>query len=436
MSGVDALNVVALIDGDRVLTLDDRRGLSMLPETESWPDLAQIAGAAGVAPVIPLGPARRVADPEAVVHVVSGFGASAPAGASWTRIDALAGRDVPTVVGDVIAGTVDEHRGTASWPALRPEWFRDGWLAEADAWVDDAIADAGLRRMGPTVPVRMWSLSAVLRIPVAGAAGDESVWFKATCDWFRAEPAITEVLGTFAADHVPTLVAVDRDLAWMLMAPLPGPDLRDQPELAPTAAAAIASTQRRSVGHLDSLIAAGCPDRTLQPTLDAFHGLVHDSIELDALTPDERAAAVAAEPWVAEQISELFAGALPSTIVHGDCHLGNVAGDGDRAVIYDWTDGCVSHPFLDGVLLARSAGDEHHHAIKSAYTAPWREAYADADVDRTWELAKFGNRVFQAISYEGIYRAQEERSRWEMAGVVANTLRALGGEFAAGIGRP
>jgi hypothetical protein len=432
MSSDDAPNVVALIDRARVMTLADRRGLSTLPETELWPDLAQIAAAAGVAQVMPLGPARRVVDPEAVIHVVSGQGASSLAGASWTRIDALAGRDVPTVVGDVIAGTVDEHHGTAAWPARRPAWFRDGWLAEADAWADDAIAATGRRRMGPTVPVRMWSLSAVLRIPVAGASGDESVWFKATCEWFRAEPAITDVVGTFAADHVPTLVAVDRDRAWMLMTPLPGPDLRDQPTYAPIAAAAIASTQRSSIGHLGSLTAAGCPDRTLQPTLDALHGLVHGSIELDALTSEERGAAVAAESWIAEQIGELFAGAIPSTIVHGDCHLGNVAADGDRAVLYDWTDACVSHPFLDGVLLARSAGDEHDDVIKAAYTASWREEYPDAEVDRTWELAKFGNRVFQAISYEGIYRAQEERSRWEMSGIVANTLRALGREFAAG----
>ena len=436
MSGGEARNVVALIDGDSVLTLDGRRGLSTFPETESWPDLDQIAEAAGVDRVMPVGPARRVADPDAVIHVVSGLpGASSLAGASWTPIDALAGRDVPTVVGEVVAGIVDEHHGTASWPAHRPDWFRAGWLAEADAWVDDALAATGRQRSGATVPVRMWSLSAVLCMPVASAAGEESVWFKATCDWFRAEAAITEVLGTIAADHLPTLIAVDRERAWMLMAPLPGPDLRDQPACAPIAAAAIASTQLSSIGQLGLLTAAGCPDRTVQPTLEALHGLVHGSVELDALTLGERAAAVAAEPWIVERIGELFATTVPPTVVHGDCHLGNVAADGDRAVLYDWTDGCVSHPFLDGVHLARSAGDEHHDAIKAAYTAPWREAYPDADIDRTWELAKFGDRVFQAISYEGIYRAQEEGSRWEMSGIVADTLRQLSDEFAAGSGR-
>ena len=432
MSEGEVLNVVALIDGDRVLTLDDRRGMSTFPAAESWPDLDQIAAAAGVDRVMPVGPARRVVGPDAVIHVVSAQGASSLAGASWIGIDELAARDVPTVFGEVVAGTVDEHHGTAPWPARRPDWFRAGWLAEADAWVDDGLAATGRQRSGTTVPVRMWSLSAVLRTPVAGAAGEESVWFKATCDWFRAEAAITEVLATFVADLVPSLITIDRERSWMLMAPLPGPDLRDQPAYAPIAAAAVASTQLSSIGHLGSLTAAGCPDRTVQPTLDALHGLVHGSVELDALTPEERAAAVAAEPWIAEQVSELFASPVPSTIVHGDCHLGNIAADGDRAVLYDWTDGCISHPFLDGVHLARSAGDEHHDAIKAAYTAPWREAYPDAEVDRTWELARFGDHVFQAISYEAIYRAQEAASRWEMSGIVAGTLRQLGREFVAG----
>jgi len=319
--------------------------------------------------------------------------------------------------------------GAAPWPRQRPDWFRNGWINEADAWIDECVAVAGLRRTGPTVPVRLWSLSAVLSTPVDGANGETSVWFKATCDWFRAEASITGALAAFAGEHVPTLIAIDDARAWMLMDQLSGPDLNGRTEFAPAAAAAVARTQIRSIDHLPSLVTAGCPDRTLQPTLDGFRRLVHDSVEVDLLTPDERAASIEMEPWVAKQIGELFASGIPSAVTHGDCHLGNVAVDGTRVVVYDWTDACVSHPFIDGVHLARSAGDDHHDAIKAAYTAPWRESGPTAEIDRAWTLAQFGDLVFQAISYEAIYRAQEERSRWEMAGIVAGTLRHLGGEF-------
>ncbi len=429
MADEELRNVVALVDGDRVLSFDGRRGLSTLPETEPWPDLDQIAEAGGVATVLPIGPARRLTDLHAAVHVVAGPGPSSLDETSWAPLDALARRGVPAAVADVITSTVGEHHGSLPWPAQRPVWFRDGWLAEADRWIDERVAHAGWQRTGPTVPARLWSLSAVLRAPVDGPAGPTSVWFKATCDWFRGEAAITEVLGTFAAAHVPRLLAVDRERAWMLMEELPGPDLNGRSELAPLVATATAATQIAAIDHVPSLAAAGCPDRSLQPTLDAFHQLVHGSVEIGRLRPDEQAAAVAIEPSVGDRIAALFATGLPSTLAHGDCHLGNVAVDGERAVLYDWTDACVSHPFLDGVHLARSAGDDHRDAVKAAFIAPWRDAYPGADVDRAWELATFGNRVFQAISYEGIYRAQEEASRWEMSGIVAGTLRELIAEF-------
>jgi hypothetical protein len=47
-------------------------------------------------------------------------------------------------------------------------------------------------------------------------------------------------------------------------------------------------------------------------------------------------------------------------------------------------------------------------------------------IDAALTLAAPVDRIYQAISYERIYRAQEPDSRWEMRGVVANALRRLG----------
>ncbi len=46
-------------------------------------------------------------------------------------------------------------------------------------------------------------------------------------------------------------------------------------------------------------------------------------------------------------------------------------------------------------------------------------------------LAPLANQIYQAISYEGIYRAQEDRTRWEIGGVVARTLRSLAEQWQA-----
>ena len=50
MADQQTVNVVALVDDDRLLSLDDRTGLSMLPETESWPDLAEITATTLLSP--------------------------------------------------------------------------------------------------------------------------------------------------------------------------------------------------------------------------------------------------------------------------------------------------------------------------------------------------------------------------------------------------
>jgi hypothetical protein len=43
------------------------------------------------------------------------------------------------------------------------------------------------------------------------------------------------------------------------------------------------------------------------------------------------------------------------------------------------------------------------------------------------------NDLYQAISYEAIYRAQEDASRWELEGVVERFLRRLP-ELVDGVG--
>ena len=67
-------------------------------------------------------------------------------------------------------------------PALRPEWFGTRWYDEVEPWVDEHLAATGRRRTGVMRVSRVWSISAVLRVPTN--AGD--VWFKATCDLFRS----------------------------------------------------------------------------------------------------------------------------------------------------------------------------------------------------------------------------------------------------------
>ena len=126
---------------------------------------------------------------------------------------------------------------------------------------------------------------------------------------------------------------------------------------------------------------------------------------------------------------------MPYTLGHGDLHLGNVALVDDHVLLFDWTDAAVTFPALDIALLARSSGVSDSPAdrdtILDAYAQVWRESYPEADVDEALRLAPLANQIYQTVSYEGIYRAQEERTRWEIGGVVARTLRSLAKQWRA-----
>ena len=370
----------------------------------------------GASAGMPLGPTLRLSESGIDVTVVGSDGSPPPAEASWASLPVVRREDLPRPAAAAIARTVAEHTGAAPWPPRRPSWFASGWLDGVDAWIDEQLAALDLARAGPCRPVQVWSLSAVLRVPIRG---DRSVWFKATCQHFRHEPVITRTLGSLVSEAVPTVLAVDERRSWMLLAPLPETDA-DDPRRLIAAAAALARIQIHATERVDELRAAGCPDRGLRPTLEAFAALVHGSDELERLSAARREAAVAMLPWVTSQLEELFDCGIAETLVHGDLHSGNIAGD-DRPVIFDWTDACIGHPFLDAAHLVRHADERHVAAIRQAYTSPWH----GGDHARAWDLAPLADRVFQAVTFEAIYRAQEDASRGEMGGVVARTLEEL-----------
>lgn len=353
----------------------------------------------GMTPGMPLGPSLRLTNPE--LHVSVFGGTQRPPDADWATVPLVAMADLPAPARAAVDRTIAEHVGDAPWPARRPPWFRHGWLEQVEDWIDDQLRSLTLVRARATVPVRVWSLSAVLQVPLTSGA---SVWFKATCEHFRAEPAITRAVGAFATSTVPTVLAADDERAWMLLAPLP-PTAVDRARRIEATASAMAKVQLEATAHVDALRAAGCPDRGLQPTLDAFRALLA-----------ERESAARIWSWIEDQLGSFFDGGVPLSLVHGDLHLDNVAGD-DRAVIYDWTDGCISHPFIDGAHLAREADGAHHAAVRDIYLAAWGNG-----AEATWELAPLADRVFQAVTHDAIRRSLEPASQWEVAGWMARLL--------------
>ncbi|MFC5177220.1 phosphotransferase family protein [Nocardioides taihuensis] len=432
---------VALLDEQRgaVLVVPDGEGGWRLPRhPERWadhPDLVAAAGAAAATAYLEVPPHRE--EDGTITNVLVGDGTSALPDAEWWPLADLGGAGVSEAALARVTALLAERAALRAGAPLpddgRPSWYLPGWRDDVEAWVDAVGEEHGFARRGAPEAMKIWMLSAVLRFPVERDGKPADLWFKATCEGFRTEPALTRAVAGLAPDLVPTIVGVDAARAWLLMEPLPA-DQDARPDRAPAVARALARLQLDARGANAALLLSGAPDRGLTGTLAGLRACIHDSVEADAMGEELRHEAAESEEWLADRLRELWAWGLPDTLSHGDLHLGNVAWDGERPVFYDWTDTCLTHPFFDARHLADSAADEcaddadkeaARAAVWEAYAEAWRAAYPDLDLDAVWAQVRLAEAVFQMISYENIARAQTPDTRWELSGVVTRTLATL-----------
>jgi Phosphotransferase enzyme family len=308
-------------------------------------------------------------------------------------------------------------------PPGRPAWFSPVWFDRVEAWIDSVLAASGRRRTHPIEAVKMWSISAVAK--VATDAG--VLWLKAPCEHFLAEARVHATVAGLFPDLVPTLVALEETEGWLLMEPMSGSEDDDRADGAGLEVATRwAAAQIEAVDHVDALVAGGCRRRGVEETLAGFRDLLSSSSELALLTPEQLHAIRDCAGDLEALVREFWAAGIPDTLAHGDLHLGNVAWDGTDLRIFDWTDGCVSHPFLDASHLAHfSRARPGDPGLESTYAEQWRAAYPHVDIDRILALAPLVDLVFQAITFDDIVNTTESMSRWELGGVVADILRTL-----------
>jgi Phosphotransferase enzyme family len=208
-------------------------------------------------------------------------------------------------------------------------------------------------------------------------------------------------------------------------------------------ARAHARTQVEAAAHVDLLLAAGCHDRRLDrlaaeaetwlPALEATGRLP----AIDAatwLSAGEMAALRAAVPRLVASCAELAALAVPPSIVHGDLHLGNVARGPEGFLLFDWTNACVAHPFLDLPTIRRGTAfaedDDEGEAelrerLRDAYLPQWASFEPPGRLARAWELALPLGALHHAISYRSIVAQLQPPVDLHMAQSTAWWLRRV-----------
>jgi hypothetical protein len=391
-----------------------------LPEFElpgrAWPGkpgpfVDAVRGAVGIDVALLRTAERRDDEERQLRHLTVVFAAreetaELPAGARW--VGGAAEGDLGPVLGELGTGQQPAGQQPAGQPpagqppAGRQPWRERAWLRAAMDWIVTSLAALGRSVRGPVEQIRVAELSCVLR----AATDDGDVYFKATTQLplFVDEGAVMVVLAELFPAEVPAPLAVDRRRGWMLL-PDVGPEIgwSAPVEVREDVVRAFARLQIRSAGSVDRLLQAGCLDRRpqwLARQATQWPATVDLSRWLSAAEVAELTACVAG---LAAASAALADQPVPATLGHGDMHLGNVARAGSGYWFFDWTDGCVMHPFLDMIAIFFFEDDPAvRDRLRDAYLAEWAAYAPAARLLDIWRLAEPLAAFNHAISYVSI----------------------------------
>ena len=315
---------------------------------------------------------------------------------------------------------LERHRADVP-PPERPQWARRGWFTEASSWIRDVLEECGRNAVGPVEQISSWCISSILRTETE----EGTTYFKATArsPLFVEEGTVTRGLAEMFPGRVPRPIAVEPERRWMLLDDF-GPVVGWKADLETRVAMleAFARMQREAASRQDEILAHGVLDRRpawLASEIESLLGSP-EALGLDDAEADELAGRA---PWFVEACERLAAGAVPDSLVHGDLHLANVAGTSGQFVFFDWTDACLTHPFLDLLVVLFEEDRELQRSLRDAYLGVWAEVAPQRELLELWRLAEPLASLNQAISYRSIIASVERGTAPEFASMTAYWLR-------------
>ncbi len=308
-----------------------------------------------------------------------------------------------------LAGRAGGHRDRPG----RPPWSRRGWLARASAGWPIACPTIG----SPLVAApQIHCLVGPVNV-IRGETATGAVFLKGCSPVFPTEVrnhpgARRSRTRTGSRPWWPTNEAEN----WLLLGDLGKSFVGDAPVARwPDGLAAHAAIQRRWLGRTDELATAGFERRGLAALASQIPRLPELSL-LAPLKPESRRRLEAAIPRLVEACERLTAIGPPETIVHGDLHPWNVADVDGRSIVFDWSDSCIGHPFLDlATYVGRTRDVATRRACVDAYLAAWSGVLQPDEREEAVTLGLPLGALHQVESYRRIVAGVAEDDLWDMA---------------------
>lgn len=293
------------------------------------------------------------------------------------------------------------------------------FVAEAHAWTRETCRSLGIAIAGPIEQIHLQPWSTVFRVPTTR----DAVYVKCCGPTQAHEPRLTALLHREFPGLVTEVLALHPTQPWMLVAE-GGNKIRDAysgdeflrawREVLPR----YAQMQRAATPYVREILGLGTPDHRATPLVAGLTEAVANEPALsadrsDGITKDERRALVGVGPKLSHALDALAALSIGDTLQHDDLHHGNVLIHDGRAVVFDWGDACVSHPFLTLAVTLRFAAAATKHAVddapivalRDAYLEPWSDRAPTRELREAAELGRRTGEVSRTLTFYAVARA-------------------------------
>jgi aminoglycoside/choline kinase family phosphotransferase len=281
-------------------------------------------------------------------------------------------------------------------------WEQPGWLATISAWIEQALSERGYHHLGHIEEVKRWSFACVLRVGTFYCKA--CLPLNGSSDFFASEALLMEVLSEKEYARVlPQVVAINQEQGWIVMHD-GGECLEQQSEQGCWEQALQQWSHLQQEAAVDELLLRGFPDRRIEKLPQHLEWLLQDPEAMACFTPSEVKQIEQSVPHLQKLCHQLAAYHIPATLAHGDLHPKNVAYAADRFVFFDWSDGCISHPFFDAIRFCTSTTLRHHPRLRAAlqarYLACWHRYEPTERLQEAMALAAILSRLHLAIGFQ------------------------------------
>jgi hypothetical protein len=319
------------------------------------------------------------------------------------------------------------------------QWEDPDWLKQVNEWIHTETSRQHISIIGPIEQPHIYPWSTVLHIPT----NEGTLFFKATAAETLYETALTQALAGWYPHCMPEFVAVDTGRGWMMMRDGGEPlraSIRPTQDITPWTPiiSLFSELQVDLAEHMSELLALRIPDWRLAhlPKLYAQLLTDTDSLRLDkpgGLTFEEFRRVQELTPRFAQICDELAAFGIPETLNHGDFHDGNVLVRNGRVTLFDWGDGCVTHPFVSlrtfFVSIENSLKLEDYSftpemtALLHLYLEPWQRFSSKENLLAAYTLSRCVASIVKALAWHQTVSNLEDPFHEKYAEIVPELLR-------------